>query len=130
VGLAPRWSRPGLLLLGDAAHPMSPVRAQGINMALRDSLVAAQELLAADGPSALDAAALDQAARRVQRRRLPEIRRMQGLQSAEARQGALLGHSAMLRQGALTLAPFTGPLAETLWRRRQRPLREGLASAI
>jgi len=125
VGLAPRWSRPGLLLLGDAAHPMSPVRAQGINMALRDSLVAAQELLAADGPAELDAAA-----RRVQRRRLPEIRRMQALQSAEARQGALLGHSGLLRQGALVAAPLAGPLAETLWRRRQRPLREGLAGAL
>jgi len=45
-GLAPRWQRPGLLLLGDAAHPMSPLRAQGLNMALRDALVAAEELLA------------------------------------------------------------------------------------
>ena len=44
-GLAPRWQRPGLLLLGDAAHPMSPLRAQGLNMALRDALVAAEWLL-------------------------------------------------------------------------------------
>ena len=125
VGLAPRWCRPGLLLLGDAAHPMSPVRAQGINMALRDSLVAAQELLAAQGARQLDAAA-----QRVQRRRLPEIRRMQALQSAEARQGALLGHSALLRQAALVASPLAGPLAAQLWRRRQGPLREGLADAL
>jgi 2-polyprenyl-6-methoxyphenol hydroxylase-like FAD-dependent oxidoreductase len=44
-GLAPRWERPGLLLLGDAAHPMSPLRAQGLNMALRDALVTAELLL-------------------------------------------------------------------------------------
>ena len=44
-GLAPGWERPGLLLLGDAAHPMSPLRAQGLNMALRDALVAAELLL-------------------------------------------------------------------------------------
>lgn len=44
-GLAPRWERPGLLLLGDAAHPMSALRAQGLNMALRDALVAAERLL-------------------------------------------------------------------------------------
>ena len=44
-GLAPRWERPGLLLLGDGAHPMSPLRAQGLNMALRDALVAAEHLL-------------------------------------------------------------------------------------
>lgn len=40
VGLAPHWQRPGLLLLGDAAHPMSPLRAQGLSMALRDAVVA------------------------------------------------------------------------------------------
>jgi 2-polyprenyl-6-methoxyphenol hydroxylase-like FAD-dependent oxidoreductase len=44
-GLARRWQRPGLLLLGDAAHPMSPLRAQGLNMALRDAWVAAEWLL-------------------------------------------------------------------------------------
>jgi len=125
VGLAPRWQRPGLLLLGDAAHPMSPVRAQGINMALRDSLVAAQELLTANGGAELDAAAC-----RVQRRRLPEIRRMQALQSAEARQGALLGHTALLRRAVAAAAPLAGPVARELWRRRQGPLREGLADAL
>jgi 2-polyprenyl-6-methoxyphenol hydroxylase-like FAD-dependent oxidoreductase len=125
VGLAPRWWRPGLLLLGDAAHPMSPVRAQGINMALRDSLVAAQELLAAQGPAQLDGAAA-----RIQRRRLPEIRRMQALQSAEARQGALLGHSGLLRRAALVASPLAGPLALQLWRRRQGPLRDGLVDAL
>ncbi|MCA9688127.1 MAG: FAD-dependent monooxygenase, partial [Myxococcales bacterium] len=43
-GRARRWSAPGALLLGDAAHPMSPVGAQGINMALRDVIVAANHL--------------------------------------------------------------------------------------
>jgi hypothetical protein len=68
--------------------------------------VAAQELLAAAGPGQLDGAAA-----RIQRRRLPEIRRMQALQSAEARQGALLGHSGLLRQAALVASPLSGPLA-------------------
>ena len=41
-----RWHRPGLLLLGDAAHTMSPVGGVGINMAIQDA-VAAANLLAA-----------------------------------------------------------------------------------
>ncbi len=45
VGRCPEWGTPGLLLLGDAAHPMSPIRAQGINLALRDAAVAANHLV-------------------------------------------------------------------------------------
>ena len=40
----PKWWTPGVLLLGDAAHPMSPVGGQGINIALRDVIVAANAL--------------------------------------------------------------------------------------
>jgi 2-polyprenyl-6-methoxyphenol hydroxylase-like FAD-dependent oxidoreductase len=47
VGLAKRWHQDGFLLLGDGAHPLSPVRAQGLNMALRDAVVAAEELVPA-----------------------------------------------------------------------------------
>ncbi len=38
------WSRPGLMVLGDAAHTMSPVGAQGLNVAIRDGVVAAPRL--------------------------------------------------------------------------------------
>lgn len=40
----PRWYRPGLLLLGDAAHVMSPVGGVGINYAIQDAVVAANML--------------------------------------------------------------------------------------
>ncbi|WP_331110822.1 FAD-dependent monooxygenase, partial [Archangium sp.] len=40
-----RWHVPGLLFLGDAAHTMSPSGGQGLNLALRDSYVAANHLL-------------------------------------------------------------------------------------
>jgi 2-polyprenyl-6-methoxyphenol hydroxylase-like FAD-dependent oxidoreductase len=78
------WTAPGVLLLGDAAHPMSPVGAQGINIALRDALVAANHLgpclLAGEGPAGLDAAA-----RRVTQERLPEVRTIQRLQQLPPR---------------------------------------------
>src|SRR5262249_53446151 len=44
-GRLTEWSAPGLLLIGDAAHPMSPVGGQGVNIALRDALVAANHLV-------------------------------------------------------------------------------------
>ena len=41
-----RWSRPGLLCIGDAAHAMSPVGGVGVNLAIQDA-VATANLLAA-----------------------------------------------------------------------------------
>lgn len=38
------WYRPGLLLIGDAAHVMSPVGGVGINYAIQDAVVAANVL--------------------------------------------------------------------------------------
>ena len=40
----PRWYVPGLLLIGDAAHVMSPVGGVGINYAIQDAVVAANVL--------------------------------------------------------------------------------------
>ena len=124
VGLVRRWQRPGLLLLGDAAHPMSPIRAQGINQALRDSLVAARELLPLTNQQA-SRNHLDQACVRIEALRRPEIERLQTLQLAEVRQGHWIGHNALLRQGLAWGAPLLGPLARAVWMSRQRPLREG-----
>lgn len=39
-----QWYRPGLLLIGDAAHVMSPVGGVGINYAIQDAVVAANHL--------------------------------------------------------------------------------------
>ena len=41
-----RWYRPGLLLIGDAAHVMSPIGGVGINYAIQDAVVAANVLSA------------------------------------------------------------------------------------
>jgi 2-polyprenyl-6-methoxyphenol hydroxylase-like FAD-dependent oxidoreductase len=39
-----RWYKPGLLLIGDAAHVMSPVGGVGINVAIQDAVAAANLL--------------------------------------------------------------------------------------
>lgn len=78
------WSAPGLLLVGDAAHPMSPVGGQGINVALRDAVVAANHL----GRALMmrsDEATLDFAARNIQAERWPEIVKIQDMQQIAPR---------------------------------------------
>lgn len=79
-----RWTLPGLLLLGDAAHPMSPVGAQGINIELRDALVAANHLAPALAGGA-SPAEIDAAAERVVSERAPEVTEIQRLQQGPPR---------------------------------------------
>jgi 2-polyprenyl-6-methoxyphenol hydroxylase-like FAD-dependent oxidoreductase len=125
VGRAPSWSAPGVLLLGDAAHPMSPVRAQGINLALRDVVVAANHLvplLTGGSPDAVDAAC-----RAIQAEREPEVRRAQQLQRREARgQGdawAGTWRHALAKRGAAVLGRYAW--AQRAWLDRQHELRFG-----
>jgi 2-polyprenyl-6-methoxyphenol hydroxylase-like FAD-dependent oxidoreductase len=73
----PRWYRPGLLQIGDAAHTMSPVGGVGINYAIQDAVVAANVL---GGP--LKAGKVDERdLAAVQRRREWPTRFIQGLQT-------------------------------------------------
>jgi 2-polyprenyl-6-methoxyphenol hydroxylase-like FAD-dependent oxidoreductase len=125
AGMAPQWHTPGVLLLGDAAHPMSPVRAQGINMALRDSVVAAGVL--AQQRSAVE---LDAAAAEVQHRRQAEVETVQKLQEHEVQLGQLLGHQAVLRHLIINAAGLSAPIAKTIWTKRQRLMRDGLPKAL
>jgi 2-polyprenyl-6-methoxyphenol hydroxylase-like FAD-dependent oxidoreductase len=46
VDLLRQWWRPGLLLIGDAAHAMSPIGGVGINIAIQDAVAAANRLAA------------------------------------------------------------------------------------
>jgi 2-polyprenyl-6-methoxyphenol hydroxylase-like FAD-dependent oxidoreductase len=72
-----RWHQPGVLLIGDAAHVMSPVYGVGINYAIQDAVVATNIL----APRLLrhDVRSRDLAA--VQRRRELPTRIMQWMQN-------------------------------------------------
>ncbi|MDO1527844.1 FAD-dependent oxidoreductase [Fulvimonas sp. R45] len=73
----PRWHQPGLLLIGDAAHAMSPIGGVGINLAIQDAVAAANRLagpLRGGGP--IDESVLAQ----VQQRREFPVRVVQRVQ--------------------------------------------------
>ena len=72
-----RWFKPGLLLIGDAAHVMSPVGGVGINYAIMDAAEAANVLAAPLKTGALDESRL----REVQRRREWPTRLIQAVQT-------------------------------------------------
>jgi 2-polyprenyl-6-methoxyphenol hydroxylase-like FAD-dependent oxidoreductase len=126
VGRAPSWHRPGLLILGDAAHPMSPIRAQGINMALRDAIVAANHL-APFFQSPSDGDTLDHVLPLIQAEREPEIINIQRLQRAEIAQARLLRHYPLLRHSVSRLAPVLGGKIRQSWLARQVQLRQGVS---
>ncbi len=74
------WTAPGSFLLGDAAHAMSPVGGQGLNLAIRDSIVAANHLIPALA-KASNQNKLDEITKKIQAERSTEIETIQKLQS-------------------------------------------------
>ena len=126
VGRCDRWSVPGLLLLGDAVHPMSPIRAQGINMAFRDAIVAANHLVPILKDSKANLDQIDRVLPLIQQEREPEIKRIQQLQAQEMGQAELLHNSAFVRWGAKTFAPIIRPGIKYSWLHRQKQMRQGV----
>jgi 2-polyprenyl-6-methoxyphenol hydroxylase-like FAD-dependent oxidoreductase len=71
-----RWSLPGLLCIGDAAHAMSPIGGVGINLAIQDAVAAANIL----GARLCEGTPTEDELRAVQRRREFPTRATQRLQ--------------------------------------------------
>ena len=71
-----KWDRPGLLVIGDAAHAMSPIGGVGINLAVQDAVAAANILAgpmaAGDDPDPL--------LHKVHDRRIRAVKLTQGMQ--------------------------------------------------
>jgi len=129
VGCAPQWSAPGLLLMGDAAHPMAPNRAQGINMAFRDAIAIANHLVpwwqqghATDALPAILAA--------IQAERQPEITTAQHLQLEEWNRIALITSSPLIYGPFRAIAAALGRfgLPQQAWLYQQRGLRYGVTA--
>ncbi len=123
-----RWFRPGLLLIGDAAHPISPIGGMGINMAIQDAVACANRLTAPLLSGRLTARHLA----RVQRDRAWQIAVLQAQQVVEEREvvtihgGARL-HLPMRGLGLLHRLPGLRRLPAYLTAYGLRPVRLALA---
>jgi 2-polyprenyl-6-methoxyphenol hydroxylase-like FAD-dependent oxidoreductase len=71
-----RWTRPGLLCIGDAAHAMSPVGGVGVNLAIQDAVATANLLAGKLANGSPSEAELDA----VQRRREFPVKMVQAMQ--------------------------------------------------
>jgi 2-polyprenyl-6-methoxyphenol hydroxylase-like FAD-dependent oxidoreductase len=123
--VVPRWSRSGLVVIGDAAHTLSPVLGQGVNHALIDAVTLAPMVTEAfrqddyRGP-------LVRATTEFQRLREPEIRRSRGLQLRQERLFTLGSRPAVFLRGLLYRTMNSSPflkqrvLADAYFRLQKR----------
>ncbi len=127
VGCCPQWSIPGLLLIGDAAHPMAPNRAQGINMALRDAIVVANQF-SSDGLGLDNQPISAQVLQAIQAERQPEIMAVQKMQLAEWRKVEFISRPGLPYLGFKAVASLFGrfTFAQNIWLHDQKGLREGV----
>ena len=107
-----RWHSPGLLVIGDAAHAMSPIGGVGINVAVQDAVAAANALA---GPMAAGED-VDPLLPKVQERRLPAVRMIQGFQDAAQRR--VVSRLLEKREGPLRPAMALRLLNRFKWLRR------------
>lgn len=108
---ARQWVRPGLVLLGDAAHTVHPLAGQGVNLGFRDSRLLAQMLALGGNPGELG------------RLQAYAVRRMEDVASMQTTTGSLKKLFTnpnpglrWLRNAGLALTDETGWLKQALMR--------------
>jgi 2-polyprenyl-6-methoxyphenol hydroxylase-like FAD-dependent oxidoreductase len=101
------WTRPGVVLVGDAAHASSPNMAQGVAMAIEDALVLAETLSASDDVATSLSLFMD--------RRRP---RVSWVQKQTHRRDRTRSLPSLIRNATLRIA------AERIYRSNYRPLLE------
>jgi 2-polyprenyl-6-methoxyphenol hydroxylase-like FAD-dependent oxidoreductase len=114
IRLVDDWARDGLLLIGDAAHTMSPAGAIGVNVAIATAVVAAQELYPRLGRGPIPHADLQN----IQRLREPDVRALHRLQMGA--QQIILGNvRPLVRRVLPVVLPLAlhSPLATRIQRR-------------
>ncbi|MEL7354003.1 MAG: FAD-dependent oxidoreductase [Cyanobacteria bacterium J06560_5] len=123
VGCCGQWSKPGLLLMGDAAHPMAPNRAQGISMALRDAIVVANHFATLENEPMTD-----QVLQAIQAERQPEIEAVQTMQLAEWKKVEFISTPGLPHFGFKAIASLFGrfTFAQNIWLHEQKGLRDGV----
>lgn len=108
---AHEWVRPGLALIGDAAHTVHPLAGQGVNLGFRDSRLLAEVLASGGNPGEIGRLTAYAA------RRMEDVASMQfttgGLKKLFARDDSL---TRALRNGGMSLANQIHPINQALTR--------------
>ncbi|MGW3957084.1 FAD-dependent oxidoreductase [Streptomyces sp. NPDC004752] len=109
--MVPRWSMPGLVLIGDAAHTLTPILGQGVNHAIIDAVTLAPLLRAAFDAGGREAALLA-ASVRFQRAREESVATSRGLQLRQERLFALHGAGGVVRRSLYRVVDRSQKLQE------------------
>ncbi|MEU1304356.1 FAD-dependent oxidoreductase [Streptomyces shenzhenensis] len=109
--VVPRWSMPGLVLIGDAAHTLTPILGQGVNHAIIDGVTLAPLLREAFDAGGSEVALLAANAR-FQRAREESVATSRGLQLRQERLFALHGAGGVVRRSLYRVVDRSQKLKE------------------